>query len=133
MVARTVVLAVNPDTLTKVRKMLAAASITLSPDPIGGEETMRIHALDAPHLAEIDAVLKPQDVAKLMGLSERGFQVLRLLGCGLSLKEIGDRLCLGEMTVKSHSTKLYKRLRVSGAAEAVAVGFRTGMLTGGES
>jgi hypothetical protein len=38
------------------------------------------------------------------------------------------------LTVKSHEHRLYRQLGVKGGApEAVAVGYRTGLLTGGES
>jgi DNA-binding CsgD family transcriptional regulator len=120
--SRTVVLAVNPEVMPQVEAMLAAGSMKLS-EPIGGKETMRIYAFDAPHLPELTtpAAPTPEEIAKWMGLSHRLFELLQLLGCG-------------EMTAKSHATRLYRRLGVRhGAAEAVAVGYRMGLLTGGES
>ncbi len=132
MAARTVVLAVNPDVMPEVHKRLNSAAMKLS-EPIGGKERMRVHALNAPHLPELPDTPSPANIAKRIGLSNRGFQLLRLLGCGLTTAEIGARTGVGEMTAKTHATRLYRKLRVTGAAEAVAVGYRTGMLTGGES
>jgi DNA-binding NarL/FixJ family response regulator len=133
--SRTVVLAVNPEVMPQVEAMLAAGSMKLS-EPIGGKETMRIYAFDAPHLPELTtpAAPTPEEIAKWMGLSHRLFELLQLLGCGLTIKECGKRMGVGEMTAKSHATRLYRRLGVRhGAAEAVAVGYRMGLLTGGES
>jgi DNA-binding NarL/FixJ family response regulator len=131
MVSRTVVLAVNPDVLTDVRNILAG-SATLS-ETVGGKERMRIHVVDAPYVPQLGTPVTPQEIARNAGLSERGFQVLQLLACGLTINETGHRLGIGPTTVRTHQKRLYRQLQVGGAAEAVAVGYRTGMLTGGES
>jgi LuxR family maltose regulon positive regulatory protein len=52
-------------------------------------------------------------------LSERELSVLRLLGSGLSQREIGGELYLSFNTVHTHVKSIYRKLRVSSRAEAV--------------
>lgn len=134
MAARTVVLAVNPEVMDDVTKTLQSGAMLLS-EPAVSTERLRVHALDAPHLQALKFPSNPPaDIAARIGLTPRLFQVLQLLGCGLTTKEIGDRMGVGEMTAKTHATRLYRALGVKhGAAEAVAVGYRRGLLTGGEA
>jgi len=60
-------------------------------------------------------------------LTPREQEVLRLLGQGLSNKEIGDRLIISEKTAKTHVANLLRRLgvkdRVAAAIFAVKAGF----------
>jgi LuxR family maltose regulon positive regulatory protein len=53
-------------------------------------------------------------------LSERELTVLRLLGSGLSEREIGRELYVSFNTVHSHVKSVYRKLGVSSRAEAVA-------------
>lgn len=60
-------------------------------------------------------------------LTPREQEVLRLLGQGLSNKEIGDRLIISEKTAKTHVANLLRRLgvkdRVAAAIFAVKAGY----------
>lgn len=47
-------------------------------------------------------------------LSRREREVVALIARGLSNKEIGAALCLSEKTVKSHLTRIFRKLRVDG-------------------
>jgi DNA-binding NarL/FixJ family response regulator len=51
-------------------------------------------------------------------LSRREEEVLDLLCLGLSNKEIGDRLCVGVETVRTHLKRIYERLHVRSRTEA---------------
>ena len=53
-------------------------------------------------------------------LSERELSVLRLLGSGLSEREIGGELFVSFNTVHSHVKAIYRKLGVSSRTEAVA-------------
>ncbi|MFC6703847.1 MadR family response regulator transcription factor [Flexivirga alba] len=53
------------------------------------------------------------------GLSPRELEVLRHLARGLSNKEIGKRLYVGETTAKFHVGNILRKLEVSSRAEAV--------------
>jgi DNA-binding CsgD family transcriptional regulator len=55
-------------------------------------------------------------------LSEREVAVLRLLRGTLSLREIGQELCLSQNTIKTHARAIYRKLGVSTRQEAVAKG-----------
>ncbi|MCY1486154.1 HTH-type transcriptional regulator MalT [compost metagenome] len=53
-------------------------------------------------------------------LTEREFQVLRLLADGYRNKAIAEKIFLSEFTVKSHLQKIYAKLEVNGRTEALA-------------
>ncbi|WP_040665476.1 response regulator [Nitratireductor aquibiodomus] len=70
------------------------------------------------HIGETDAPLR--------GLTQRQTDVLRLLACGLSNKEIGLRLDISPFTVRIHVSAILKILgvttRAGAAAKAIALG-----------
>lgn len=47
------------------------------------------------------------------GLTEREREVIRLVGQGLTNKDIADRLCLSSITVRHHLTNIFDKLGVS--------------------
>lgn len=61
-------------------------------------------------------------------LSEREFEVLRLLACGLSNKAIGLRLYISETTVKFHVGNIMRKLHVGRRAEAVYAASKLGLI-----
>jgi DNA-binding NarL/FixJ family response regulator len=61
-------------------------------------------------------------------LTERELQVLTGMGRGRSNAEIGKELFLSEDTVKTHARRLFRKLGAADRAEAVAKGFRLGMV-----
>lgn len=61
-------------------------------------------------------------------LTEREREVLRHLCNGGSAADIGRQLFLGSATVRTHLSRIYEKLGVSGRAAAVAVAFRTGLI-----
>jgi len=61
-------------------------------------------------------------------LTEREVQVLTGMSRGRSNAEIGRELFLSEDTVKTHARRLFRKLRAADRAQAVAVGFRWGLL-----
>jgi len=61
-------------------------------------------------------------------LTEREREVLRHLCNGGSAAEIGRQLFLGSATVRTHLSRIYEKLGVSGRAAAVAVALRTGLI-----
>lgn len=68
---------------------------------------------------------KPHDRA----LTAREIKILQLVSEGLSNREIGEELNLGEGTVKTHLRNLGPKLNAQSRAHAVALGFRHGLLT----
>jgi DNA-binding NarL/FixJ family response regulator len=60
----------------------------------------------------------------LEGLSDRELEVFQLIGRGLTMKEIGERLHLSPKTVEVYRGHIRKKLRVNSAAELVAYAAR---------
>lgn len=61
-------------------------------------------------------------------LTEREQQVLEGMSRGLSNAEIGRELYLSEDTVKTHARRLFRKIGAADRAQAVALGFRWGLL-----
>jgi DNA-binding NarL/FixJ family response regulator len=61
-------------------------------------------------------------------LTEREMQVLTGMSRGRSNAEIGKELYLSEDTVKTHARRLFRKLAAADRAQAVAVGFRWGLI-----
>jgi DNA-binding NarL/FixJ family response regulator len=62
-------------------------------------------------------------------LTERELQVLTGMSQGKSNGQIGRELYLSEDTVKTHARRLFRKLGVNDRAQAVALGFRRGLVT----
>lgn len=67
-------------------------------------------------------------VDELPALTPRETAVLEALARGLSLEEVGRELFVSRNTVKTQATSLYRKLRVSGRADAVHKASRMGLL-----
>ena len=61
--------------------------------------------------------------------SGRETQVLAGMSRGMSNGEIGRELYLSEDTIKTHARRLFRKLRASDRAQAVAVGLRAGLIS----
>ncbi len=61
-------------------------------------------------------------------LTEREHQVMRLLACGLSNREIGEQIAISESTVKFHLRNIMRKLKVHHRAEVVYVAGKLGLL-----
>jgi DNA-binding NarL/FixJ family response regulator len=62
-------------------------------------------------------------------LTERELQVLRGMSQGKSNGQIARELYLSEDTVKTHARRLFRKLGVRDRAQAVAHGFRRGLVS----
>lgn len=62
-------------------------------------------------------------------LTERELQVLRGMSQGKSNAQIGRSLYLSEDTIKTHARRLFRKLEVNDRAQAVALGFRRGLVS----
>jgi DNA-binding NarL/FixJ family response regulator len=54
-------------------------------------------------------------------------EVLALIADGLSNTEIGERLFLGQATVKTHVNRIFAKTGVRDRAQAVRYAYRTGL------
>ena len=61
-------------------------------------------------------------------LTEREMQVLHGMAAGKSNAQIGRDLYLSEDTIKTHARRLFRKMRVNDRAQAVASGFRLGLV-----
>jgi len=64
-----------------------------------------------------------------VSLSDRQLSVLEALARGMENAEIGQELAISESSVKAELRSLYAELGVKNRSQAVAVGFRLGVLT----
>jgi len=62
------------------------------------------------------------------GLTPRELELLALLGEGYSNREIAEAVHISPNTVKFHLSSIFSKLQVTGRAEAVSVGMRSGLL-----
>ena len=72
--------------------------------------------------------LRPDAAGGMPVLTERELQVLRGMSRGCSNAEIGKELYLSEDTVKTHARRLFRKLGAADRAQAVAMGFRWGLV-----
>ena len=61
-------------------------------------------------------------------LSKREIQVLGLIVDGLSNKEISNKLCISELTVKSHVSNIIEKLDVVDRTQAAVVALKKNLL-----
>lgn len=71
---------------------------------------------------------RPPDAALLELLSDRELEVLRLMAKGLSNKEIGRALWIGETTVKTHVSHILRKLGQSDRTQAVLAAVQAGLV-----
>jgi len=62
-----------------------------------------------------------------LGLTQRESEVLELMVRGLSNRAIGQRLYIGEETVKTHARGVYRKLEATDRSQAVATALREGI------
>ena len=70
-----------------------------------------------------------REAAPVASLSMREMQVLTGMSQGKSNAQIGRELYLSEDTIKTHARRLFRKLGAKDRAEAVATGFRRGIMT----
>lgn len=63
-----------------------------------------------------------------LGLTPRELEVLQLIAEGLSTREMADRLCVSENTVKTHCSRVFDKLGVNRRTQAVQAGKQLGLL-----
>ena len=85
------------------------------------------YALAASSRRNVGSV-RPAAGGTLPTLTEWEMQVLTGMSRGRSNAEIGRELYLSEDTVKTHARRLFRKLGAADRAQAVAVGFRWGMV-----
>jgi DNA-binding NarL/FixJ family response regulator len=80
-----------------------------------------------PDRSQADAAPMPSPAA-LRELTDRELEVLREIGRGLSNAEIGERLFIGEATVKTHVAHILSKLHLRDRIQAVVLAYESGLL-----
>lgn len=110
---------VTAERLFDAVRVIAAGDALLAPNitrRLIGEFTRRRPHTGSPSLAE---------------LTPRETEVLRLIAEGLSNAEIAARLVVGEETVKTHVSRLLRKLALRDRAQAVMTAYESGLVTPG--
>lgn len=76
--------------------------------------------------------LRRDDVNPFTELSEREFDVLRLIAAGKSNAEIAEALVIGESTVKTHISNILKKLHLDDRTQAAVYAWKEGIVHRGK-
>ena len=119
---RILVLSMHGESQYAARVLKAGASGYLNKDSAAEQlvGALRKIAVGGVHIGEAAAAsLVAAEKAPHEALSDREFEVLRLLVDGLGPTEIGERLHLSVKTVSTHKTRILEKLSLGSTAELV--------------
>ena len=68
------------------------------------------------------------DQDKIAILSNRELDVLKLVAAGYANKDISDKLCISERTVKNHLSNVFKKIDCSDRTQAAVFCIRNGLV-----
>jgi len=86
---------------------------------VKGVLTMVGHANGIPRIHSRE---EPTELAVAASISPREQEALRMLGAGLSNREIAERYSISTSTVKTHIESIFRKLGVSSRTQAIAEG-----------
>ena len=113
---------VTPSDFVAAIKTIAAGEALLAP-------TVTRRLLD--RFADRLPPVNEERHAALRELTDRELEVLKLVGRGLSNREIADHLVLAEPTVKTHVSHLFDKLELRDRAGAVVLAYEAGLIRPG--
>jgi DNA-binding NarL/FixJ family response regulator len=64
-----------------------------------------------------DYILKKSSTLLNYGITEKEMNIIVLINNGLSNKEISDKLCIAEITVKKHISSIFRKLKIKKRTE----------------
>lgn len=79
-------------------------------------------------IQELQGIRKKDKVNPFTELSEREFDVLRLIAAGKSNTEIAETLVIGESTVKTHIGNILKKLHLDDRTQAAVYAWKEGIV-----
>lgn len=74
-------------------------------------------------------IARDMDRDKIEVLSNRELEVLKLVAAGYSNKDISDKLCISERTVKNHLSNVFKKIECSDRTQAAVFCIRNGVVS----
>lgn len=101
-----------PEVLVGAVRAVAAGSIFLSPDVA---QTLALRN-----------VMKREDTLAL--LSDREFEILRLLALGHSIRDIADKLCLTYKTIANYQSSIRQKLGADTSVQLIRIATENGLL-----
>jgi DNA-binding NarL/FixJ family response regulator len=110
----------EPEVLIKAIEKVHAGEVWLDRTTTGN----LFHEMTQRNSAELD----PEE-SKIKSLTDREFQVIKLIAEGLKNKEIGKRLFISETTVTHHLSSIFSKLDVSDRLELVIYAFANKLAT----
>jgi DNA-binding NarL/FixJ family response regulator len=111
--------------LVKAIRTVAAGQSTLDPTVAG-----KVVAQFASGRPLPDALASVRD--EYEGLTDRELEILRLVGKGLTNKQIGQEVYISDRTVQAHLSNIFSKLGVGSRTEAVMHAVRRGWISAGE-
>jgi two-component system, NarL family, response regulator LiaR len=78
---------------------------------------------------EKTAILIDEKALENLGISKREYEVLALLGTGMSNQEIADALFISQNTVKTHTSRLFEKLDVKNRTHAILKSKELGIIS----
>jgi len=72
--------------------------------------------------------IRQEEINPFTGLSDREFDVLRLVAAGKSNSEIAEALVLGESTIKTHISNILKKLHLDDRTQAAVYAWKQGIV-----
>lgn len=93
---------------------------------MSGEDYIQPSMIPALNRRKIDMTL---DNAKIINLTNREMDVLKLIAIGLNNREIARQLEISERTVKNHISSLFKKIGVTDRTQAAVFAIRNNIIT----
>ena len=129
------ILSVHSEEQYAVRMMKAGASGYLKKDSAPEEMVKAIRKIISggkyvsSALAEIlIADMEPSERPHHENLSDREFQIMRMLASGKAIKTIAEELCLSEKTVSTYRTRLLEKMNMNSNAEIVSYALKNKLI-----
>jgi DNA-binding NarL/FixJ family response regulator len=134
------VLSVHPEEQVGVRVLRAAAAGYLTKQSAADELVRAVRRVVAggtvisPALAQLlaDTVRSGAAARPHEALSDREFQVLRLLGAGATVSEIAARLDLSVKTISTYRARVLEKLGLGSTGQLMRYALRAGLVEGAE-
>jgi DNA-binding CsgD family transcriptional regulator len=95
------------------------------------KEKYPINSSNTEGVTNNEKVVIPIDEKMLekLGISKREYEVLTLLGKGMSNQEIADALFVSQNTIKTHTSRLFEKLEVKNRTHAILKSKELGIIS----